>query len=61
MSISGASARSGSITPGSPWTAPSMITIERPRIGSGISGSGGSCMIRNEVVTWSGAVAAHLA
>ncbi len=61
VSISGASARSGSITAGSPWTAPSIITIERPRIGSGMSGSGGSCMIRNDVVTCSGASTAHAA
>ena len=60
-SSSGSSARSGSSTAGSPWTAPSMITTLRPRRNSGSSSSGGSCMIRKEVVTWSGASTAHAA
>ena len=58
-SSSGLSARSGSSTAGSPWTAPSMITTLRPRSSSGSSSSGGSCMIRKDVVTWSGASTAH--
>ena len=59
MSISGSSSRSGarmrSASASSARTAPSIITRLRPRIGSGISGSGGSCRMRNDVVTSSGA------
>ena len=63
MSISGARARSGAMiaSPSSPVTAPSIITSRRPRMTSGMSGIGGTCMIRSDVVTLSGAVFVHSA
>ena len=63
VSISGPSARSGASSSAarsaSSTTAPSMITTPRPRRNSGSSGSGGSCMMRAEVVTESGTAAVH--
>jgi hypothetical protein len=60
VSISGSSARSfasaAAPAPASPAYAPSITTIERPARNGGSSGSGGRCMIRNEVVISSGAV-----
>ena len=60
MSISGSSARSAATaaapSSGVPANAPSITTTERPDRNGGRSGSGGRCMIRNDVVTSSGAV-----
>ena len=65
MSISGESSRSGarhfSPSAGSPHQAPSMITSCRPRRNSGMSGIGGNCIIRAEVLISSGASGAHSA
>ena len=63
VSISGPRARSGArisaARSASSTIAPSISTTPRPRRKSGSSGSGGSCMIRIEVVTESGASAVH--
>ena len=65
VSISGSSARSSarisSAAASSPRTAPLIIASWRPRTGAGISSNGGSCRIRNAVVTESGASAAQRA
>ena len=65
VSISGSRARSSariaSAAASSPSTAPSIIASWRPRTGAGISSNGGSCRIRNDVVTASGASTAQRA
>ena len=64
VSISGSSARSAAsaAAPSSapPAYAPSTTTTERPDRNGGSSGSGGKWMIRNDVVTSSGAVRVHV-
>ena len=63
MSISGSSARNGASTSEAysapPTTAPSITTKLRPRTISGISGTGGTCRIRIDVVAVSGASRVH--
>ena len=63
VSISGSSARSAATASAppsiDPANAPSTTTTERPARNGGRSGSGGRCMIRNEVVISSGALRVH--
>ena len=63
VSTSGASVRSGarlrSASSSGPANTPSSTASVRPERKGGSSSSGGTCMIRNEVVMASGAVAVH--